>query len=86
MSVGPEFVIVLFMLVVLALPIGAAIDAAGKPAAAFERANTNRTFWIAVPIVAIVLCAPVAAVLAITWFAAYRKRVVAVSLGDDPVG
>jgi hypothetical protein len=83
---GVRLIIALIVVVGVALPIWASVEAAGKPADAFERAGTSRTFWVVVPVVAILLCAPVAVVLAITWFASYRKRVVAASLGEDPVG
>jgi hypothetical protein len=56
-------------------PIGTAISAAQYPGWAFQRAETNKAFWIAVPIVLIFACGPVGLGLSIAWFRTYRGRV-----------
>ena len=46
---GPDLLIVLL---VIALPLWAIIDALSRPAAAFHAAGTNRTAWVIVLLVA----------------------------------
>lgn len=83
--IGPDIVIVLIVLLLLVLPVWAAIDAAGRPTWAFERAGTNKTLWIVLPIVGIFVCGLVGIVSGIMWFASIKPKVVAVtSAGSRP--
>ncbi len=85
----PELLILAVIPLVLLgflLPLWAAIDAAGRPEWAFERAGTNKTLWIVLPIVGIFACGLVGLVSAILWFASYRRKVVAAATaGGTPV-
>jgi hypothetical protein len=53
---GPDLLIALVALFLfLAVPIWSLIDAAGRPAVAFYAAGSNKTAWIVVLVVALVL-------------------------------
>jgi hypothetical protein len=83
--IGPDILIVLIVGLILILPIWAAIDAGGKPGWAFERAGTNKTLWIVLPIIGIFVCGFVGIVSGIVWFASIRAKVVsAMSDGNPP--
>ena len=84
--IGPGILIVFLLLLVL--PVWAAIDAGGRPAWAFERAGTNKTLWIVLPIVGIFVCGLVGIVSGIIWWSAFAsirpKVVTATSGGNSP--
>ncbi len=85
MTLGVAELFILVMIVVplgFLLPIWAAVDAAGRPEWAFERAGTSKTLWIVLPIVGIFACGLVGLVSAIAWFASYRSKVAAAAAGD----
>jgi hypothetical protein len=46
--VGVDLLVVLLILVGLAVPLWAIVDAARRPAAAFYAAGSNKTIWIVV--------------------------------------
>jgi hypothetical protein len=50
--VGVDLLVVLLILVGLAVPLWAVVDAARRPAAAFYAAGSNKTIWIVVIAVA----------------------------------
>ena len=66
--------LLLIALVIPALCIWAAIDAAGQPEWAFDAAGTTKALWIVLPIVGIFVCF-VGIVAAILWFSTYKPRV-----------
>jgi hypothetical protein len=82
---APEILLVV-VVAFLALPIWAAIDAAGRPEAAFQRAGISKTLWIVLPIVGIFLCEIVGLVAAVVWFATIRGQVIAATAPDSPAG
>ena len=49
---GPDALIVLLILVGIAVPLWAVVDAARRPAGAFYAAGSNKTIWIVVIAVA----------------------------------
>src|SRR5262245_36193247 len=53
---GPDILLVMLFFIPLVLGIWVAVDAGGKPDAAFERAGTSKTLWIVLPIVGIFIC------------------------------
>jgi hypothetical protein len=65
-----------FAIVPIVLGIWVAVDASGKPDAAFERAGTSKTLWIVLPIVGIFVCL-MSVIVATIWFASIRPKVVA---------
>jgi len=50
--VGPDLLVVLLILVGLAVPVWAVVDAARRPTEAFYAAGSNKTIWIVVIAVA----------------------------------
>jgi hypothetical protein len=72
---SPEIVVPLLALV--AVCVWAAVDAAGKPAAAWQRSGQDRALWIAAPLVGMFLCGVVGLITAIVYFIAIRPKVVA---------
>lgn len=78
--IGPG-VFILLGLAFLVVPIWTIIDAAGRPAWAFERAGTNKTLWIVLPIVGVILCGLLGLVAGIIYFASTRPKVIAASQG-----
>jgi hypothetical protein len=75
---GPDIFIVLFAFGIIPIVLGiwVAVDAGGKPDAAFERAGTSKTLWIVLPIVGIFVCL-MEVIVAIIWFVAIRPKVIA---------
>lgn len=49
---GPDLLVVLLILVGIAVPLWAVVDAARRPADAFYAARSNKTIWIVVIAVA----------------------------------
>ncbi len=87
---GPELPIVLAVLLALSpvvvLPIWAAIDAAGRPDWAFDRAGTNKTLWIVLPVVGLLACGIVGIVAGILWFGSFRGKVDLACSGGNTFG
>jgi hypothetical protein len=79
--IGPDILIVAFFLLIPALAVAVAIDAATKPDWAFQRAGQNKVLWIVAPLVGIFLCGIVAVGVAIGWFASVRPKVMAATRG-----
>jgi len=79
-------IVVLVGLVSVGLGLWAAIDAAGQPSWAFERAGTSKTLWIVLPIVGVLICGVITWVAAIMWFSSYKPRVVAAAHNQPPPG
>jgi hypothetical protein len=48
---GPDLLIVIVVLVAIAVPLWAVVDAASRPASAFFGAGSNKTIWIVVIVV-----------------------------------
>jgi hypothetical protein len=48
---GPDLLIVIVVLVAVAVPLWAVVDAASRPASAFFGAGSNKTIWIVVIVV-----------------------------------
>jgi hypothetical protein len=71
----PELLIILLLVVPVALPIWAVIDAAVRPDTAWAATGQNKILWVVLPIVTNVLC--LGWVAAIVYFAAIRPKVVA---------
>ena len=91
MSIGtPELLVILLsgllFFLPLALGIWTALDASRYPEQAFERAGTNKTLWIVLPIVGIVACGIVTIVSAIVWFSSYKSRVAAAAAPGGTIG
>ncbi len=76
---APELLIVLVFvgLIPLILGIMTAVDAAGQPEWAFERAGTSKTLWIVLPLVGFFVCGLITIVAAIVWYSSVKPRVVA---------
>jgi hypothetical protein len=79
---GPDLLIVFFVFVIsvagIAVPLWAIIDAAMKPAAAFNAAGSSKGMWIALVAVFTFFTGLVGLVLAIVYLASVRPRVKAV--------
>jgi Protein of unknown function (DUF2516) len=88
---GPDLLIVVLVLVVglvlgLAVPLWAIIDAAGRPTGAFEAAGSSKGMWIALIAVFWLLTGIVGLILAIVYLAAIRPSVRnAMALPPPPV-
>lgn len=79
MTLGPvELLIILAVLVLnvaaIGIPVWAAVDAGRRPDAAWAAAGQNKTLWIVLPLVGIVLCG-LGVIAAIVYFAAIRPKV-----------
>jgi hypothetical protein len=69
-------VVLIFIVVGVAVPIWAVVDAASKPSAAFGAAGTSKGMWITLIAVFSVLTGIVGFILAIVYLAFVRPRVV----------
>jgi hypothetical protein len=76
MNAGPtELGIIVFLLIPLALvfPIWGIIDAAGRPDSAWARAEQNKTLWIVLQAVGMLVC--FGWILAVVYLLAIRPKV-----------
>lgn len=82
--IGPDILILGVIALCFIFPVWAAVDAAGKPESAFERAGTSKTLWIVLPIVGIFVCGFVGIISGIIWFASTRPKVISAMSNGDP--
>lgn len=79
MNIGPvEMVVIgLVWLVPLVLAVWAIVDAAGRPAAAWDAIGSSRGVWIALLVIFTIFCNLVGLVLAIVYLTSVRRRLAA---------
>jgi hypothetical protein len=79
---GPPGWVVLFAfwVVPVAVSVWVLLDVTSLPETAFERAGTNRTLWIVLPVVGLFICM-MSIVVALVWYFSYRRRVQAAAAG-----
>jgi Protein of unknown function (DUF2516) len=71
---------VIILLVFLALPIWALVDAISRPGAAFAAARSSKGMWIALIVVFSLLTGIVGVVLSVIYLASIRPRVKAATV------
>ncbi|HEV8295811.1 MAG TPA: DUF2516 family protein [Acidimicrobiales bacterium] len=78
---SPELTLIFVVLVIVAivavfyaLPIWTIVDAARRPDWQFQLTGTNKTVWIVLAIVGMVVCAPVGLVSGIIYLASVRPK------------
>jgi hypothetical protein len=75
LNVGvPELVIIAVVLVSIAVPLWALVDASGRPEAAFRAAGQNKTLWIVLSAVGLVVPG-LGPVLPVVYLLAIRPQV-----------
>ena len=85
MSFGPtELVLIVFLVIPLGLvfPIWGIVDAAGRPDAAWARAEQSKTLWIVLQAVGMLVC--FGWILAVIYLAVIRPKVRAAEGGVAP--
>jgi hypothetical protein len=78
-NIGPAEMVVIGIvwLVPLALAIWAIVDAASRPAAAWDAIGSSRGVWIALLVIFTVFCNLVGLVLSIVYLTSVRRRLIA---------
>ena len=85
MSVGPTEVLLITFLIIpfgLVFPIWGIVDAAGRPDSAWERAEQNKTLWIVLQAVGMLVC--FGWILALVYLTVVRPKVRAAESGIAP--
>jgi drug/metabolite transporter superfamily protein YnfA len=85
MNFGPTELIILTSLIVpfgLVFPIWGIVDAAGRPDSAWARAEQNKTLWIVLQAVGMLVC--FGWILAVVYLVAIRPKVRAAEGGVTP--
>jgi hypothetical protein len=84
-SIGPSELVLIVVLLIplgLVLPIWGIADAAGRPDSAWARADQNKTMWIVLQAVGMLVC--FGWILAVVYLTAVRPRVRAAEAGAAP--
>jgi hypothetical protein len=71
----------LFQLMVIAslvVAVWAMVDAAGRPKDGFNQIDQNKAVWIALPLVGIVIFAPIGGIVGLVYLRLIRRKVVLV--------
>jgi hypothetical protein len=85
MNLGPSEVVIIGLLLIplgLVFPIWGIVDAAGRPDSAWARADQNKTLWIVLQAVGMLVC--FGWILAIVYLTVIRPKVRSAERGAAP--